>query len=283
MARCCGSRDARCTPASQKSSKANSRKSPRANQNCLRVTAPRPDRSRRPRAYGARRDSGRWHAQRWSKPPSSSRGRLPRSRPCPRTPALRREQIKLQVALITPLMHVKGPTAAETKAAAERARLLVEQAEALGEPPDDPLILFSALYGFWNAVPFNGDVCRGLAAQFLALAAKQQTTAPRLIGHRMMGHTLFHTGEFVEAKAHFDEGLALYNAAEHRPLAGLAPLSVLRATPFDDAPPIIGADVRSRRCTRLQLAPGIGACGSALRVPPLHHFGLISTVASVKA
>ena len=137
----------------------------------------------------------------------------------PGTPALRREQMKLQVALITPLMHVKGPNAPETKAAAERARLLVEQAEALGEPPDDPLILFSALYGFWNAVPFNGDVCRGLAAQFLALAAKQQMTAPRLIGHRIMGHTLFHTGEFVEAKAHFDKGLALYNAAEHRPLA----------------------------------------------------------------
>ena len=132
---------------------------------------------------------------------------------------LRREQIKLQVALITPLMHVKGATAPESKAAAERARLLVEQAEALGEPPDDPLILFSVLYAFWNAVPFNGDVCRGLAAQFLALAAKQQTTAPRLIGHRIMGHTLFHTGEFVEAKAHFDKGLALYNAAEHRPLA----------------------------------------------------------------
>ena len=30
-------------------------------------------------------------------------------------------------------------------AAAERARLLVEQAEARGEPPDDPLILFVAL------------------------------------------------------------------------------------------------------------------------------------------
>ena len=137
----------------------------------------------------------------------------------PGTTALRREQIKLQVALITPLIIVKGPTAPETKVAAERARLLVEQAEALGEPPDDPLILFSALYGFWNAVPFNGDVCRDLAAQFLALAAKQQTTAPRLIGHRIMGHTLFHTGEFVEAKTHFDKGLALYNAAEHLPLA----------------------------------------------------------------
>ena len=42
-ARCCASRDARCTPASQKSSKAISRKSPRANRNCSHVTAPRPD------------------------------------------------------------------------------------------------------------------------------------------------------------------------------------------------------------------------------------------------
>ena len=50
----------------------------------------------------------------------------------PATPALRREEIKLQVALITPLMHVKGYAAPETKAAAERARLLIEQAEALG-------------------------------------------------------------------------------------------------------------------------------------------------------
>jgi hypothetical protein len=34
-----------------------------------------------------------------------------------------------------------------------------------------------------------------------------------------MDHTLFHTGEFIEAKANFDKGLALYNAAEHRLLA----------------------------------------------------------------
>ena len=69
----------------------------------------------------------------------------------PATPALRREQIKLQVALINPLIHVKGYAAPETKAAVERARLLIEQAEALGEPPEDPLLLFSVLYGFWVA------------------------------------------------------------------------------------------------------------------------------------
>jgi hypothetical protein len=42
----------------------------------------------------------------------------------PGTPALRREQIKLQVALITPLVHIKGWSAPETKAATEQARLL---------------------------------------------------------------------------------------------------------------------------------------------------------------
>jgi predicted ATPase len=52
----------------------------------------------------------------------------------PATPARRREQIKLQVARITPLMHIKGYAAPETQAAAEQARLLIEQTEALGEP-----------------------------------------------------------------------------------------------------------------------------------------------------
>jgi hypothetical protein len=46
----------------------------------------------------------------------------------PATPALRREQITLQVALITPLCHVKGYAAPESKAAVERARLLIEEA-----------------------------------------------------------------------------------------------------------------------------------------------------------
>jgi predicted ATPase len=39
----------------------------------------------------------------------------------PGTPTLRREQVKLQVALITPLLHIKGQAAPETKAAVERA------------------------------------------------------------------------------------------------------------------------------------------------------------------
>jgi class 3 adenylate cyclase/predicted ATPase len=139
----------------------------------------------------------------------------------PATPALRREQIKLQVALITPLVHVKGYAAPETKAAAEQARLLIEQADALGEPPEDALLLSSVLYGFWvaNYVAFNGDVCRDLAAQFLALAEKQGATVPLMIGHRLMGMSSLHTGDIAGGRAHLDRALALYDPVEHRALA----------------------------------------------------------------
>jgi class 3 adenylate cyclase/predicted ATPase len=139
----------------------------------------------------------------------------------PATPLLRREQIKFQAALITPLIHVKGYAAPETKAAAERARLLIEQAEALGEPPEDPLLLFSVLYGFWVAsyIAFNGDVMRSLAAQFLELAEKQDATVPLMIGRRLMGNSLMLTGDIAEGRAHCDQAIVLYNPAEHRPLA----------------------------------------------------------------
>jgi predicted ATPase len=139
----------------------------------------------------------------------------------PATPELRREEIKLQVALITPLMHVKGHAAPETKAAEERARLLIEQAEALGQPPEDPLLLFSVLHGFWAAshVAFNADVCLDLAAQFLALAEKQKASFPLVLGHRNMGMSLLYAGDIAEGRAHYDQALALYDPAEHRPLA----------------------------------------------------------------
>jgi class 3 adenylate cyclase/predicted ATPase len=139
----------------------------------------------------------------------------------PATPALRREQIRLQVALITPLIHVKGYAAPETKAAAERARVLIEQAEGFGEPPEDPLLLFSVLYALWTEsfVAFNGDVVRELAEEFRALAEKQGTTAPLLIAHRVMGISLLHTGDIAESRKHFDRATALYDPAEHRQLA----------------------------------------------------------------
>jgi type I restriction modification DNA specificity protein len=110
----------------------------------------------------------------------------------PTTSALRREEIKLQAALINALMHTKGYAAPETMEAEERARSLIEAAETLGEAPEDPLLIFSVLYGFWvaNQTKFNGELICELAAKFLASAEKEGTIAPRMIGHRLMGTSL---------------------------------------------------------------------------------------------
>jgi class 3 adenylate cyclase/predicted ATPase len=139
----------------------------------------------------------------------------------PGTAALRREQIRLQVALITPLLHVKGYAAPETKAAEERARMLIEHAEALGEPPDDPLLLFSVMYGVWvaNSVAFDGDASRELAAQFLSLAEKQGAAGPLIVGHRLTGFSLTFTGNMDEGQTHLDQSISLYDSREHRALA----------------------------------------------------------------
>jgi tetratricopeptide (TPR) repeat protein len=134
------------------------------------------------------------------------------------TPALRREQINLQVTLVSALGNLKGYAAPETKAALEQARLLIEHAETLGEPPPH---LFSVLIYFWAAslFAFNGDVLRELAAQFLAFAEKQGATRPLMIGHRLMGTTLAYSGNVLEAPAHYDRALSLYDPVEHRALA----------------------------------------------------------------
>ena len=141
----------------------------------------------------------------------------------PSTPALRREQMKFQMALANALMHTKGFAAPETKASLDDARTLIEQAEALGDSLENSLALFSVLYGYWVAsyVAFDGDVMRSLAAQFLAGAEKSGATVPLMIGHRMMGVSLLFTGSITTARAHFDRAIALYNPEEHGQLAHL--------------------------------------------------------------
>jgi tetratricopeptide (TPR) repeat protein len=99
----------------------------------------------------------------------------------PSTPALRREQIKLQLALVNALMHTKG---------------------------------YAASYA-----AFNGDAVRELTGQFLALAEKQGASVPLMIAHRILGISLVDTGNIAEGRAHLDRAFALYDPDEHRLLA----------------------------------------------------------------
>ena len=140
----------------------------------------------------------------------------------PATPALRREEIKLQVALIAPIIHVNGFAAPETKAAVDRANSLIERAEAMHEAPEDLVLLFSVLYGLWvaQAVAFNdSDLVLELAKQTLALAERRGATVPLMMGHRLVGTSLLYTGNLIESRKHLGQVIELYEPAEHRPLA----------------------------------------------------------------
>jgi len=68
-------------------------------------------------------------------------------------------------------------------------------------------------------VAFHGDVAREFAAQFLALAEKQKAIVQLMVGHRLMGTSLLLTGDIAQGRTHLDQALALYDPAEHRPLA----------------------------------------------------------------
>jgi class 3 adenylate cyclase/predicted ATPase len=137
------------------------------------------------------------------------------------TPRLRSEEIKLQVALANALMHRKGYAAPETKAALDQARSSIERAEERGERLADPLMLFSVLFGVWNAniVAFSGNVVRELAAQILALAERKGGRFAQMMGHRVTASSLLLTGAIADARSHFNRAIALYDPAEHRSLA----------------------------------------------------------------
>lgn len=135
--------------------------------------------------------------------------------------ALRREEIRLQIDLSNALIHVKGHASAETQAAFERARKLIDQAQSFGEPIEDPLMLYSALYGAWvaNRMAFRGDVVLELATQFQAMAESEGTPSPRMIGHLIMGISKVLTGDFAGGRAELDCAIDVYDPAAHRALA----------------------------------------------------------------
>jgi hypothetical protein len=57
--------------------------------------------------------------------------------------------------------------------------------KAIGEPPEDPLLLFLLLTGYVvaNGVAGNVKACRDVATSILSLAEKQQASAPLVLGH----------------------------------------------------------------------------------------------------
>jgi predicted ATPase len=129
----------------------------------------------------------------------------------PDTPERVRQELTLQIALGVPLMATKGLAAPDVGAVYTRARELCQQ---VGETPQ----LFPVLNGLWSFYIVGAELQTGteLAEQLLRLAQSVQDPALLLQAHWAMGVTLLSIGEFVSAREHFEQGIALYDPQQHR-------------------------------------------------------------------
>jgi predicted ATPase len=132
----------------------------------------------------------------------------------PDTPERAQQELGLQVARGPALMAAQGFGAPEVLHAYARARELCQQ---VGETPE----IVPVLWGLWRFyfVRAEHQTARELAEQCLDLAQRVQDPALLLVAHHALGATVCFLGEVVLARAHFEQGLALYNPQEHRALA----------------------------------------------------------------
>jgi len=128
----------------------------------------------------------------------------------PDTPARTQQELTLQTALAAPLMATRGYAAPEVERAYARARELCQR---LGETPQ----LFRVFLGLFAFYLVRGEfqTARELGEQLLRLAQSEHNPARLLGAHQALGLALFHLGEFVSAREHLEQGIALYEPEKH--------------------------------------------------------------------
>ncbi len=129
----------------------------------------------------------------------------------PDTPERAQQELTLQIALGVPLTTTKGYATLEVEKAYTRARELCRQ---VGETPQ----LFPVLRGLWRFYIARGKLqtARELGEQLLSLAQSIQDPAFLLPAHLALGETLLWLGELAPARAHLEQGIALYDPQKHR-------------------------------------------------------------------
>jgi predicted ATPase/class 3 adenylate cyclase len=132
----------------------------------------------------------------------------------PETPERVQHELTLHLALGPALMATQGQGAPEVGQAYARARALCQQG---GENPQ----VFPMLFGLWRfyVVQAEHQTAREVAEQSLSLAQRAHDPALLLPAHLMLGASCYHLGEVAAARPHLEQGLALYDPQEHRPLA----------------------------------------------------------------
>jgi predicted ATPase len=128
----------------------------------------------------------------------------------PDTPERAQQELMLQIALGSALMATKGWSAPELEHCYTRARELCQQ---LGETPQ----LFPVLFGLTAFRLVRGEVqtARELSEQLLQFAQSVQDPVLLVTAQNALGETLYHQGEFVLAREHLEQGIAVYDPRKH--------------------------------------------------------------------
>src|SRR5262249_2103286 len=88
----------------------------------------------------------------------------------------------------------------------------LELCRELGDAPE----IFSVLSGVgsYEITRASFRKCRALGEECLSRAAQQESKPPFVMGHLLLGGTLFLTGELSAARKHLEEALLLYEQLE---------------------------------------------------------------------
>jgi class 3 adenylate cyclase/tetratricopeptide (TPR) repeat protein len=127
----------------------------------------------------------------------------------PESPARTRQELRLHLALGGVYAEHRGFSSAECgesyNAALDRCRKL-----------DDAREIFAVLSGVgsFEITRANFPKCRALAEESLSLAAQQASRPPFIMGHLLLGGTMYLTGEFAAARGELQEALRLYEEHE---------------------------------------------------------------------
>ena len=126
------------------------------------------------------------------------------------TPEHLQQELDLQLALGPALVVIRGPASPAVEQAYARAQELCQQ---VGETPQ----LFPVLWGLWRFYNNRAEYqrARALGERLLSLAQQVHDAALLLEAHHALWATLLWSGEFASARAHLEQGRALYDPQQH--------------------------------------------------------------------
>ena len=128
----------------------------------------------------------------------------------PDTPERLQHELGLQTVLGPALMHTKGFAAPEVERAFTRSRELCQQVEDIPQ-------LFQILVGLWRFYLNRAEhrPAYELGEQLLRLSDRTDDQSSSMAAHSTLGTSMLQMGDFVDARTHLEQAIALYNAQQY--------------------------------------------------------------------